>query len=1220
MPRAKRKIKPIMKRTLPLFIFLFAAAILSFSSWNVRADGSLQCFVKPPGLTAICEGGSVTFTAEPSDGLATEGPFTFEWFGPDGFHATTQSITASVAGTYVALVTDVNGHTFICSSDLTVNPKPTLTLTQPGTICEGESVMLTVTTDASTILWSTGEATATITVSPTATQTYTVTVTAANGCTEMKSVTVNVNPAPTVSVNSKTICVGGSATLTATASANVVSYLWSDGETTPSIMVSPSATKTYTVTVHTAAGCTGTATGTVTVDQPPTVSVNSASICGGESVTLTANASAGVTYLWSNGAKTQSITVSPSMTTTYTVTVTSGSGGCTASASGTVTVGAGSCEPGSFNFAGATASTGTAGNARVYTTANGVSVKVTAWSRTSTGSWAAAYLGAYAGGLGITDTSEDGTAPGHTVDNVGRDNYLLFEFSQAIVVKSAYLGYVTTDSDMTVKIGTFSDPYNNHLTLSDAVVSGFSYNEENAGAGSVRTATLNAGGVTGNALIIAASLTDKTYADQFKVQTLDICKPSCFAPVKVGDYVWNDLNKNGIQEAGEPGIGGVKLTLTGTSASGASVTRTTTTDSSGKYLFDGLEPGSYMVKVDAVNFGAGGALANFTASPTLAGTNRAIDSNPNPTATTPSALPSGASDLTLDFGYYATPPPPPCVATTFDFSGSTLTYGTAGNSKTWTMNGISVRASAWSRDKTTGAWEKAYLGAYGGGLGVTDSSEGDGSSNMHTVDNVGRDNYIVFEFSQKVTVNRAYLGYVVNDSDMITAIGTVGNAFTSPQTLSDAYFSAFDIEQNNTDSTTVRWADFNNDNTEGNILVIGANPYDSTPDDRFKVQKLDICASQTPPPPTCVATTYDFSGSSALYGTAGNIRTYTVNGISVKASAFSRTTAGAWSKAYLGSYGGGLGVTDGSEGDGSGNQHTVDNVGQINYILFEFSQPVVVDRAYLGYVVGDSDLSAWVGNASDPYNNHLNLSDALLSGFGAREDNDTTLTTARWADLNATERVGNVFVVAASLSDTTPDDYFKIQKVEICANSTPPCPSPWTPKDIGTCYKTGGSSYSAGCFTLKGCGDDIWNAYDSCHFAYQPASGDCTVVARVTGVENCDPWAKAGVCIRETLDGGSKHASIFLTPGNGAAFQCRTATGGTSSNNNVTGPCAPYWVKIVRSGSTFTGYYSTNGSTWTSCGSTTITMSSSVYIGLCVTSHNTGSTCTATFDNVTATP
>src|SRR5262249_22004037 len=67
--------------------------------------------------------------------------------------------------------------------------------------------------------------------------------------------------------------------------------------------------------------------------------------------------------------------------------------------------------------------------------------------------------------------------------------------------------------------------------------------------------------------------------------------------------------------------------------------------------------------------------------------------------------------------------------TTFDFSGSTATSGTAGNVRTFTSGSLSVKASGFSRDKSSGAWSTAYLGSYGGGLGVTDGSEGTGANN-----------------------------------------------------------------------------------------------------------------------------------------------------------------------------------------------------------------------------------------------------------------------------------------------------------------------------------------------------------------------------------------------------------------------------------------------------------------------------------------------------------
>jgi hypothetical protein len=155
--------------------------------------------------------------------------------------------------------------------------------------------------------------------------------------------------------------------------------------------------------------------------------------------------------------------------------------------------------------------------------------------------------------------------------------------------------------------------------------------------------------------------------------------------------------------------------------------------------------------------------------------------------------------------------------------------------------------------------------------------------------------------------------------------------------------------------------------------------------------------------------------------------------VSVKATAFSRTkgTTGTWETAYVGAYGGGLGVTDRGEGSGSGDTHTVDNVGRDNYVVFRFSQDVILDKARLGYVVGDSDLKVWIGSVSNAFNSTVTLSDSFLSGLGFTELNDTTLTGARTAELNAGNYAGNVVVIAASTQDTTPDDFFKIQNLQL---------------------------------------------------------------------------------------------------------------------------------------------------------------------------------------------
>ncbi|HKS36359.1 MAG TPA: PA14 domain-containing protein, partial [Verrucomicrobiae bacterium] len=181
-------------------------------------------------------------------------------------------------------------------------------------------------------------------------------------------------------------------------------------------------------------------------------------------------------------------------------------------------------------------------------------------------------------------------------------------------------------------------------------------------------------------------------------------------------------------------------------------------------------------------------------------------------------------------------------------------------------------------------------------------------------------------------------------------------------------------------------------------------------------------------------------------------------------------------------------------------------------------------------------------------------------------------------------------------------------------------PKPWASQDIGAVGVAGSSSYSTGNWTVSGSGADIWGNADEFRYVHQTATGDCEIIARVTGVQNIDPWAKAGVMVRESLSANAKHAFMCLTPGNGLAFQRRTATGGISENTSGGAATAPRWVRVVRSGSTFTGYQSADGLAWTTVGSATITMTAGVYIGLAVTSHNDAVLNSSTFDNVSATP
>lgn len=179
-------------------------------------------------------------------------------------------------------------------------------------------------------------------------------------------------------------------------------------------------------------------------------------------------------------------------------------------------------------------------------------------------------------------------------------------------------------------------------------------------------------------------------------------------------------------------------------------------------------------------------------------------------------------------------------------------------------------------------------------------------------------------------------------------------------------------------------------------------------------------------------------------------------------------------------------------------------------------------------------------------------------------------------------------------------------------------PAPWVDQDIGAVGAAGSASYSAGTFDVCGAGADIWNSSDGFHFAYQTLTGDGSIIAHVMGMGSTNAWAKAGVMIRETLAPDSRYADMVLTPSNGAAFQRRTTTGGAGVSTAGPIVTVPDWVKLDRTGNTFTASASPDGAMWTVVGTDTITMATA-YIGLAVTSHDTTVTNCAMMDLVSGT-
>jgi len=166
-----------------------------------------------------------------------------------------------------------------------------------------------------------------------------------------------------------------------------------------------------------------------------------------------------------------------------------------------------------------------------------------------------------------------------------------------------------------------------------------------------------------------------------------------------------------------------------------------------------------------------------------------------------------------------------------------------------------------------------------------------------------------------------------------------------------------------------------------------------------------------------------------------------------------------------------------------------------------------------------------------------------------------------------------------------------------------------------------------GSMVIGAAGADIWSTADEFRLVSKSLTGDASIVVRVDSIVERDPWTKAGVMIRESLDAGSKFAAVYITPGNGCRFHTRVASNvDATSDTSVATPeqmaiTAPYWVKLERSGNEFSGFYSADGNSWTamSWNPQTISMLGTIHIGLAVTSHSAGNPTSVEFSGVTTT-
>jgi uncharacterized repeat protein (TIGR03806 family) len=184
----------------------------------------------------------------------------------------------------------------------------------------------------------------------------------------------------------------------------------------------------------------------------------------------------------------------------------------------------------------------------------------------------------------------------------------------------------------------------------------------------------------------------------------------------------------------------------------------------------------------------------------------------------------------------------------------------------------------------------------------------------------------------------------------------------------------------------------------------------------------------------------------------------------------------------------------------------------------------------------------------------------------------------------------------------------------------PVLPKGWSSADIGNVGVSGEADFLNGNFNLLASGSDIWESADAFHLASRPITGDGSIIARVVSVQYTDPWAKAGVMLRENDSAGSKYVFMGLTGQGGSVLQSRAAADGASVSADGPEAKPPHWFKLTRDGNVFSGSVSADGTNWLAAGSVTNALNKNLSIGLALTAHNNSVLNSTLFDHVTVKP
>lgn len=168
-------------------------------------------------------------------------------------------------------------------------------------------------------------------------------------------------------------------------------------------------------------------------------------------------------------------------------------------------------------------------------------------------------------------------------------------------------------------------------------------------------------------------------------------------------------------------------------------------------------------------------------------------------------------------------------------------------------------------------------------------------------------------------------------------------------------------------------------------------------------------------------------------------------------------------------------------------------------------------------------------------------------------------------------------------------------------------------QDIGNPAIAGSHSYENGVFVVKAGGANIYDRHDEFHFGHVPLTGDAELTVKVESVSNTNPWTKAGLMFRGGLGDDPKYVGLYITPENGVNMQWRTEKGANAAGSTQFAARSPIWLRLLRTGNTFYGFYSHDGKAWEFVESVNVAMPATARAGLALTARDPKKLATAKF-------